>query len=161
MTRTLIIGYGNPDRGDDGVAYHVVNALRLRRGQLPLEPTATGLEDLGGRVDTVFLLQLVPELIETIRNYDRVIFVDAHVGERTPQVDCQPVVPEFTLSAFTHHLTPGAVLALAGLLSPAPPQGYVVSVKGHEFEFGQSLSSATYKLLNRAIACVEGLLTQG
>ncbi len=33
MTRTLVIGYGNIDRNDDGVAYAVIAALRLRLGQ--------------------------------------------------------------------------------------------------------------------------------
>ena len=44
--RTLIIGYGNIDRADDGVAYHVINALRRQWGMDILDGETTGLEAL-------------------------------------------------------------------------------------------------------------------
>jgi molybdopterin-guanine dinucleotide biosynthesis protein A len=44
--RTLIIGYGNLERADDGVAYHAVNALRQRLGQKALSEDETGLQGL-------------------------------------------------------------------------------------------------------------------
>jgi len=64
MHRSLIIGYGNIDRADDGVAYDVINALRRRLGQEILHEGDTGLEDLGRPIDSVFLSQLAPELME-------------------------------------------------------------------------------------------------
>ena len=48
MSRTLVIGFGNIDRADDGVAYHVVNHLRRRLGKELLPEDETGLELLGG-----------------------------------------------------------------------------------------------------------------
>jgi Ni,Fe-hydrogenase maturation factor len=79
MDRTLVIGYGNLDRGDDGVAYYVVNALRQRLEQTPLKEYDTGLEELGAAVDSIFLTQLMPELINALADYDQVVFIDAHV----------------------------------------------------------------------------------
>jgi hydrogenase maturation protease len=155
---TLIVGYGNPDRGDDGVGFFLVNAVRARLGLRPLEATETGLEDLTGRVDAVFLLQLVPELIETLSRYDRVIFVDAHVGDETPEVDARLLVPHYTLSAFTHHVTPETLLAMVGLLAPEVPPGHLVSIKGHSFDFRQGLSAPTQRLLGRALRLVEEIL---
>jgi len=32
MLDTLLIAYGNPDRRDDGVAYHIINRLRAKLG---------------------------------------------------------------------------------------------------------------------------------
>jgi len=30
LNQTLVIGFGNPDRQDDGVAWHVLHALAIR-----------------------------------------------------------------------------------------------------------------------------------
>lgn len=56
--RTLVMGYGNLDRSDDGVAYYVVNALRGRLGQPALAEDGSGLETRGGNTDAIFLTQL-------------------------------------------------------------------------------------------------------
>ena len=56
MSRTLVIGFGNIDRADDGVAFYVINALRRRLGQKPLSEEDTGLEELGAPIDSVFLV---------------------------------------------------------------------------------------------------------
>jgi hypothetical protein len=79
--RSLIIGYGNPSRRDDGVGLAVVNGLRQYLGQQPLEEGDDGSSELGdSTVGTLFLEQLIPELAETLAAYDRVWFVDAHLG---------------------------------------------------------------------------------
>ena len=52
MPRTLVVGYGNIDRADDGVAYSVVNALRERLGQKALSEDDSGLEELGAQLNT-------------------------------------------------------------------------------------------------------------
>ena len=78
--RTLVIGYGNPSRRDDGVALTIINGLRQRLGLPSLEGNQDGFDDLGGSLDTLFLQQLMPELAETLSAYERVIFLDAHVG---------------------------------------------------------------------------------
>ena len=78
--RALIIGYGNPSRRDDGVGLAVINGLRRRLGKAPFDEGDDGYNELGGPVDTLFLQQLMPELAETLAGYDRVWFVDAHLG---------------------------------------------------------------------------------
>ncbi|HUJ89861.1 MAG TPA: hypothetical protein VLX12_06695, partial [Syntrophorhabdales bacterium] len=112
MSRTLVIGFGNIDRADDGVAYHIVNHLRRRLGQELLPEDETGLELMGGDIDSIFLVQLSPELMDVIGLYDTVIFVDAHVYENAPNLYSAPVTPEFTPATFTHHITPAMMLAL-------------------------------------------------
>jgi len=62
MPQTLIIGFGNLDRGDDGVAFEVVNLLRRQLGLKLLDADETGLDDRGGDTGAVFVRQLVPEL---------------------------------------------------------------------------------------------------
>ncbi len=141
MPRTLVIGYGNIHRADDGVAYHVVNALRQRLGQKALAEDQTGLEDLGAETDSVLLTQLVPELIDTLVHYDQVIFVDAHVRDDVPDLHCEPVLAQYGPSAFTHHMTPAMLLALLKAIHGREPAAYLVSIRGSDFDFHRRLSA--------------------
>ena len=158
MSRTLVIGFGNIDRADDGVAFSVINALRRRLGQKPLLEDETGLEELGVQVDSVFLSQLTPELLETVAGYRQVIFVDAHVYENVDALHCEPVSPEYTPSTFTHHLTPAAFLALLKTLYHREPAGYLVSIRGHDFDFHRDHSAETEVLVGPAVEYILRLL---
>jgi len=101
MSRALVIGFGNIDRRRRRAAFFVINALRRRLGQNPLNEDETGLEELGAEIDSVFLSQLTPELLETLAAYQQVIFVDAHVYENVDALHCEPVSPEYNPSTFT------------------------------------------------------------
>ncbi len=151
MPRTLVLGYGNLDRADDGVAWYVVSALRDRLGQKGLDDEATGLDDLGQKIDSVFIGQLVPELMDTALLYDRLIFVDAHVGEDIPELACSPVAPEHTAGLFTHHLTPPMFLAMLKALYDRAPAAHLVSILGRDFDFRRGLSEAARTLVEPAV----------
>ncbi len=141
--RTLVIGYGNPSRRDDGVGLVVVNGLRARLGQPPLVEGEDGYDGLGGAVDTLFLQQLMPELAETLAQYDRVWFVDAHVGLIPDLVRCVPLAPNTDPALVSHHVKPEALLALAGQFYGAAPDAELFSIRGYDFDFGESMSEAT------------------
>lgn len=149
--RTLIVGFGNIDRGDDGVAYEVINTLRRRQGREPLDEEDTGLETLGARVDSVFLSQLTPDLMEILSGYDRVAFVDAHVYEDINDLQVVPLLPEYTPSILTHHLTPGMLLALVKAVYGHEPLGRLISIRGYDFDFNRGLSAGTRALAERAV----------
>jgi hydrogenase maturation protease len=153
-----VIGYGNLDRNDDGVAVWVVNALRGYLGQKPLTEDTTGLEALGSSTDSVVLTQLVPELTDVMSAYDFVIFVDAHVYENAPDLRCAQVLPSLHRSAFTHHMTPELLIALFQHLHRREMQASVVSVRGHDFDFGRRLSPATAALVEPAARQILSLL---
>ncbi len=154
MSRALVIGFGNIDRADDGVAFFVVNALRRHLGQKPLTEDETGLEELGLEIDSVFLSQLTPELLETLAGYQQVIFVDAHVYENVDALHCEAVSREYTPSTFTHHLTPAAFLALLKALYHQEPTGHLVSLRGYDFDFHRDLSSETEALVEPAVGYI-------
>jgi len=143
LLRILVVGYGNPSRRDDGVGLAVVNGLRERLGQPPLVEGEDGYDDLRGPVDTLFLQQLMPELAETVAGYDRVWFVDAHVGVIPELVRRVPLRPGFDPASVSHHLKPEALLALAGQLYGRAPEGELFSVHGFDFDFGNGLSAET------------------
>ncbi|MDD5170196.1 MAG: hydrogenase maturation protease, partial [Syntrophales bacterium] len=151
MKRTLVIGYGNFDRADDGVAYGVINSLRRRLGLNELPEEETGLDDLGRRVDSVFLTQLTPELMDLLAGYDRIVFVDAHINSDPRPLQCSPVVPEAASLTFTHHITPALLLALMQALLNREPAGYLVSIRGYDFDFHRGLSPQTESQVSPAV----------
>jgi hydrogenase maturation protease len=149
--RTLVIGYGNIDRADDGVAYYVVNTLRQRLGQEMLGEDDTGLEELGSEIDSIFLIQLAPELIDVLACYHRIIFVDAHVYDNVNNLYHTPVLPEYTPSTFTHHMTPPTMLALLKSIYQQEPSGHLVSIRGYDFDFHRDLSADAKALVDPAV----------
>jgi hydrogenase maturation protease len=150
VNQTLIIGYGNPDRADDGVAWHILHMLAQRLG-LP-EPGADdeGLARLETSPDLLCLLQLNPELAELIPQYERVCFVDAHTGAYPEDIRCETIEGEYLPSPFTHHMTPPTLLMLAQTLYGRAPRALVVSVRGYHFGFSDQLSPATAALAETA-----------
>ncbi|HOG47636.1 MAG TPA: hydrogenase maturation protease [Anaerolineae bacterium] len=156
--RTLVIGYGNPSRRDDGVARHVVNALRARWGRAALGPLGDGWDDLQGTRDTLSPQQLTPELAETLSAYDLVVFVDATLPAMAGPVRAVPVTPALHMAAVTHHMDPAALLVLAEQLYRRAPVGWLVSVHGHDLGFGDQLSPQTAAALPEAVARVVALV---
>jgi hydrogenase maturation protease len=143
MARTLVIGYGNPSRNDDGVGLAVVNLLRLRQGLKALDETTDGFDELGGALDTLFLQQLTPELAETVAAYDRLILVDAHTGAYPDLVHRTSLSPRHDPAMVSHILKPDHLLALAQLFRGRSPRAELLSVRGFDFNFGETLSQQT------------------
>jgi hydrogenase maturation protease len=143
LMRTLVIGYGNPSRRDDGVALAVVNGLRRRLNLPALDETQDGFDDLGGALDTLFLQQLGPELAETLSGYEQVIFVDAHVGTYPEPVRRVALAAQAGPAIVSHHMKPGQLLALAARLYGRAPGAELISVRGFDFDFGATLSPGT------------------
>jgi hydrogenase maturation protease len=152
LTQTLIVGYGNPDREDDGVAWHILTRL-AQRLSLP-EPAgdAEGLAHLETSPHLLCLLQLNPELAELVAEYESICFVDAHTGAYPEAIRCETIEGEFLPSPFTHHMTPSTLLMLAQTLYGRTPRALVVSVRGYQFGFSDQLSPATAALVETAIA---------
>ena len=157
MKRTLILGYGNFDRQDDGVAWHVLAEVARRLGcAVPLSPEDEFPLDAGAPdnvvPDFLFELQLTPEMAETIAQYERVCFVDAHTGAVPHDVNVSEIVAEFQASPLTHHLTPQSLLTFGQTLYNVRPEAMLVSVRGYQFGFERELSPLTAQLAEDAAA---------
>jgi len=157
MKRTLVAGFGNLDRADDGVAFHVVNAFRRRLGQVTLDEYNTGLEELGGLADSVFIGQLVPEMIDLLDGYDQIIFVDAHVDPALNDLHCSAVSPDEAGLTFTHHMSPATLLAFFRALHGRDLEGHLVSIRGRNFDFHRALSPETISLVESAVDLIQNL----
>jgi hydrogenase maturation protease len=147
----LILGYGNVDRQDDGVAWHVLAALRRRLGKPEAEPFDQEFEPQGENPDFLFTLQLTPELAETLAEYQRICFVDAHTGNVPDEVHFRQLEAKYQRSPFTHHLTPQTLLALCAQLHSHAPHAILVSVRGYRFGFEPSLSPESQALIEPAV----------
>ncbi|CAG0929618.1 hydrogenase maturation protease [Thermoflexales bacterium] len=155
MQRTLILGYGNFDRQDDGVAWHVLAEVARRLGRaVPDSPDEEFTLEAGapddGANDFLFELQLTPELAETLAEYERVCFVDAHTGAVANDVNVVQIAAEFQASPLTHHLTPQSLLSFVQALYNARPEAILVSVRGYQFGFERTLSPMTAELAQQA-----------
>jgi hydrogenase maturation protease len=147
--RTLIFGYGNLDRQDDGVAWHVLKKLK----SLLQETSPDEIDeffDSFSDPSIVFQLQLTPELAEEISRFDRVCFVDAHTGAVPNDVNIEPVKASFQHSPLTHHLTANSLLSIIQTIYKKEPEAIMVSVRGYEFGFSQLLSEKTALLAENA-----------
>jgi hydrogenase maturation protease len=144
---TAIIGYGNPLRGDDGVAWRVLERLQE--------------EDLGTSVDLIACHQLTFELAEHVSHVERVIFVDATVGSDPGRISTTSigVDPELR-SSFSHHCDPAAVVTAAALLyGRYPEQSLIVAVEGAAFGYGEALSAPVLASIPEVVARLRELVT--
>lgn len=138
----------------------MVNALRERLGRPPLDAQDDGFDDLGHDVDTLVLHQLTPELAEVAARYDRVVFVDAHMGSIPDPFRVEEVEACYRAATVPHQLHPCTLLALAHELYNCAPHGILVSVRGHDFDFGEGLSEQTVLLVPQAVSRIQELIRQ-
>ena len=157
--KALVIGYGNPSRQDDGAGYHVVNMLNGCLGRPPFAQDGVGLDAPEGPVDTIWAQQLVPELAETISQYDMAVLVDAHTGAYDEEIRIVQVRPAYLSSFVSHHMKPETLLALARDLYRQTPRLILVSIRGREFEFGFELSEQTQRLAGVALEQIKKLVS--
>ena len=151
MHSNLVIGYGNLDRMDDGIAFYVINKLRNRLGQKPLYAYSTEPETMGAQIDSIFIRQLVPELASRAICYDRLVFLDAHVQKDRKDVMFDRLGLENVSSPMNHILQPSEFLSIIKLLGDREPAAFLLSIKGHRFDFGRGLSVEVRKFVNLAV----------
>lgn len=158
MSSMLIVGYGNASRRDDGVALHIMRRLRKRLG-LPPSELDGGDDDARSDLAMIYVHQLGPELAEMLSQHDLVVFIDAHVeGANWQPVHWQEVIPAYRPSMVSHHLAPDVLLALCQTLFGRAPRTYVLSVLGHDFDFGDELSAETSVLAEEAVSRLADLV---
>lgn len=153
LKKLLIIGYGNPDREDDGVAWHILRALAIKLGLQAPESYEDELPE-SAQMDFAFYLQLTPEMAEDISAYQYVCFIDAHTGNIPEPVRLIHVESEFQHSPFTHHLTPQSLLSMCETIYRKKPDVALLSVLGHRFLFSRQLSEETARLVPQAVELI-------
>ena len=150
MKSTIFIGYGNPDREDDGVAWHLLNKVLADCHCSQSDLFSSDVIPVQAGLDIWFNFQLLPEMADTIADYDRALFIDAHTGAIEEDVSYYSIEPEFQNSPFTHHFTAASCLAVAQSLKGHYPASKMLSIRGYQFSFSRDLSEKTADLVEQA-----------
>jgi hydrogenase maturation protease len=124
-SRILILGYGNPLRGDDGFGCHAARRL------------AAAIQD--PNIEVRECHQLTPELAEPVSQAAHVILIDAAREGPVGELRREAVDPE-AAGAFTHHLTPSGLMACARELYGRTPQATLFTAAGASFDYTMDLS---------------------
>jgi hydrogenase maturation protease len=137
VPRTLVLGIGNPSRGDDALGPLLLDRL-----------AALDLPD----VELLTDFQLGPEHALDLVGRERVIFVDAAAQGEAP-FRFAPLSPAHDASALTHVLSPEAVLDVFVTVTRLTlPSAFVLAIRGSEFGLGKPLSPAAAAHLEAALA---------
>ncbi len=155
MKSTLFIGYGNPDREDDGVAWHLLNRVLTDCHCSEDDLFSSDVIPVQAGLDIWFNFQLLPEMADTIAEYERALFIDAHTGEIEEDISYHDLQPAFQNSPFTHHFTAASCLAVAQSLAGRYPASKMLSVRGYRFAFSRELSPQTAELVAQAYALLK------
>ncbi|QQE63601.1 hypothetical protein GFS31_02680 [Leptolyngbya sp. BL0902] len=146
--KTLVIGYGNTLRGDDGVGYRVAEAIETWDW---------------ANVEAYPCHQLTPDLAALLAEQDRVFFVDASQPQNPPsplvltRLDLKTAAsPTFT----GHHSTPMDLLILTQQLYGQSPLAYTLLLPTWAMGYGEDLSPIAERGMRQGLRWLqEWLLT--
>lgn len=127
MKLPLVLGYGNPQREDDGIGWR---AAELVEQSAP-----------AGTIDVLQCHQLTPELAAFLDGRPLVIFLDA-AGDLSPGTIDSREVAEAGDGAWSHHLSPDQVLALANRAGYRVPRAVLITGGIVRMGYGDGLSEA-------------------
>lgn len=140
LANTLIIGYGNPGRLDDGLGPALAEAMK-----------EADISEV--TVDSDY--QLTVEDAVLLSGHNVVIFADADISGPEP-FHFTKLTPVYETSFSSHSVRPEALLGLAQRLFKTTIQGYVLGIRGYEFDdFGENISPKAKKNLEAAIEFIK------
>jgi hydrogenase maturation protease len=145
----LVFAWGNPSRGDDALGPALLELLAAR-------------QDKGDFPDVELLtdFQLQVEHALDLQDRKRVLFIDASVSAQAPY-EFAALGPHRDSSYTTHAMSPGAVLAVYEQINDGPPPpAFMLSIRGYEFELGESLTAQARSNLQDAYAQACEFLTR-
>jgi hydrogenase maturation protease len=146
--RILVIGYGNPGRGDDGLG----PALAARLAALRL-----------AGVTAVSEYQLSIEHAELVARHDVVVFADAARDAAAGEpFYLRPVTPSPDASCFSHQVSPQAVLQLAADCFDARPAGWLLGIRPLDLDsFAEGLTPTAMGNLTSAVHALLAMIENG
>ncbi len=144
----LVIGIGNPIRGDDALGWAAIEALKARG--LPPE------------TETLCVQQLSMDLVESVAAAEPVFFVDARLGQPAGALRAERIAPDSCLeTASSHFFDPRTLLAAVQALYGRHPQAGLLSVNAARFSYGAPLSPEVQRALPRLVSLLLRWLREG
>lgn len=143
-----IIGVGNPLRRDDGVGLHVVRSLE--------ELNAAGVEVLTSDGDPA-------DLEEKWRDIERVILVDASVGEVVPGTvrrfrAHERRHPAGTSPPSSHGFDLARSIELSRAMGTLPSELVVITIEAADVSYGTKLTAPVAAAVERVVKEIEELV---
>lgn len=139
-----IVGFGNPQRRDDGIGSYVVRQLKA-----VLKSDA--------KIGFLAIRHPEPTIIADLQGADQILFVDATVKALPNGWQLERIQPELEMLPYTtHHFTPMIILGMMRMLYGQSPPGWLLTVEGCDFGFGRSLTSTAENRARSAIAAIVG-----
>lgn len=141
LPSTLVIGYGNELRSDDGAG---VRTAKRFAAQSP-------------HSNVVIARQLTPELADDIARATQVIFVDAYAAHESGaklRIERVAEAHAGNNSALGHHGDPATLVCLANQLFGHRPEAWVVGIPAFSFEAGETISPETLHRIDEAVALI-------
>ena len=146
MKNIIIIGIGNPFRGDDGLGWHVTQVLAQTYDASP-------------NISVQHVQQLTMDLVEPISQAELIIFIDARLGEDIGKVDINTIELNSSLgSPISHFFDPDTLLSAVQGLYGEHPEAVVVSVTSNIFDFTEDLSQTIANKIPDVVAIVSDLI---
>lgn len=147
----IVIGYGNPHKGDDAIGQRVVTQLQ------ELKPP---------NLEAYSVNQLTPELSGKLARANVAIFVDACKLKNTNTVQVRPLdtcgteTTGSALPGFGHSCSPCSLLALTQSVYGHFPKAWWVEVPADDFTIGQPLSDLAEQGVDQALQTIVALMSQ-
>jgi hydrogenase maturation protease len=142
VSGVLVLGWGNPSRGDDAMGPELVRRLEA------LAPERPGWREHAFLTD----FQLQPEHALDLAEHDLVLFADASVSAGDPYTFSR-LQPERDRSFTSHAMSPSAVLAVyRQLFGREAPDAYLLAMHGEAFELGEPMGEPAERRLEAALA---------
>ena len=148
----VVIGYGNPKKGDDAIAQKVVDQLQML--------TSSNLEAYA-------VNYLTPELSSKLARATVAIFVDACKLNNTNTVQVKPLdacgmeTTGSALPGFGHSCSPCSLLALTQSVYGHRPKAWWLEVPADNFTLGSPLSTLAKQGVNQALSTIATLINSG
>jgi len=121
----LVIGVGNPNRGDDGVGRAVARLLRPHMPVIEHDGEATALVDM-------------------LRSARRTWLIDAAQSDSPPgtihRIDCTKDIPLLRSTVSSHGFGLAEAIGLARALGTMPPHCIIFAIEGTSFTPGTPMS---------------------
>ena len=146
--QVLIVGYGNPLRGDDALGRLAASRLAQRFAGLP-------------RVTVMEVHQLTLDLAEAVNGCELLILLDARQASPAGKLFCAPVAPATAApNPFVHYCTPGELLAATALLYGSAPRAFLAGITATGFNVGAPLSPEVAAALDDLAQLVADLVEE-
>jgi len=143
-----LVGFGNPQRRDDGIGPYIVRQLK-------------SILKSYNKIGFLIVHHPEPSIVAELQRAGRILFVDATMKALTKGWQMNRIEPELDMLPYTtHHFTPMVILGIMRMLYGQSPPAWVLTVEGCDFGFGRSLTSTAKERARAAISTIVGFVRE-